>query len=79
MKAAEITVLSSALTSSFEKNPKPLKGVVCPVFVGLFSGGDDTLPMVFHRGPLLPAPLPSEPVEPSSFLESGLVLLGLVS
>ena len=80
MKAAEITVLSPALGSSFEKNPKPLNEAVCPDFVGLFSGGDDE-PMVFHRGPPLSisGPLLSGPGGVSSFLVSGLIALGLVS
>lgn len=81
MKAAEITFLSPAgsMASSFEKKPKPLKEAVCPDFAGLFAGGDDALPMVFHRGPPAPGALPTGSVEASSFLVSGLVRLGLAS
>lgn len=78
MKAAEITVLSVVLTSSFEKNPNPLNEAVCPDFVGLFAGGDALL-MVFHIVPPLVGPLTSGPEGASSFLVSGLVGLGLAS
>lgn len=80
LKAAEIRVLSPALASSFEKNPKPLKEAVCPDLVGLSGGGEDTLPILLHIGPPLPGPLLSEPEVASSFLSvSVLIRLGLVS
>jgi len=78
LKAAEITVLSSHLASSFEKNPKPLNEAVCPDLVGLLAGGVPVL-TVFHIGtPLAPA-LPSESVGSSSILTSGLIRFGLAS